>query len=181
MCSGRLHFLCVRFLVVHATLANRHLRQLTHRPRFCSNEATDGLCSQCYKVKMSALLLKAEQPSSVVAAQPPLAEAPSADPLPIAPKPAPSPALTGTSTSATHARLPPDDDPAETATKKKNRCYTCKKKVGLLGFECKCGRLLCASHRQAEEHDCCYDYRAEGKKAIEVANPRVQFAKITDV
>ena len=37
---------------------------------------------------------------------------------------------------------------------KKNRCTSCKKKVGLLGFECQCGGNFCSSHRHADQHDC---------------------------
>ena len=37
---------------------------------------------------------------------------------------------------------------------KKNRCTLCKKKVGLLGFECQCGGNFCTSHRHADQHDC---------------------------
>ena len=37
---------------------------------------------------------------------------------------------------------------------KKNRCTSCNKKVGLLGFECKCGGNFCTSHRHADQHDC---------------------------
>ena len=37
---------------------------------------------------------------------------------------------------------------------KKNKCTSCKKKVGLLGFDCQCGGNFCASHRHADQHDC---------------------------
>ena len=33
-----------------------------------------------------------------------------------------------------------------TKKEKKNRCNTCNKKVGLTGFECKCGEVYCGSH-----------------------------------
>jgi hypothetical protein len=65
--------------------------------------------------------------------------------------------------------------------KKKNRCAVCRQNVGLLGFECKCGRLLCTAHRQAEEHSCDYDYRTEGKKRLEAANPLVTFPKLGSI
>lgn len=34
------------------------------------------------------------------------------------------------------------------------KCDQCQKKVGLLGFECKCGKTLCATHRYPETHGC---------------------------
>jgi len=39
---------------------------------------------------------------------------------------------------------------------KKNRCThdQCKKKVGLLGFDCKCGGYYCANHRHTDQHNC---------------------------
>jgi hypothetical protein len=37
------------------------------------------------------------------------------------------------------------------------------------------------THLQAEEHDCSYDYRSEGKKKLEAANPRIAFQKIGDL
>lgn len=49
----------------------------------------------------------------------------------------------------------------------KNRCTTCKKKTGLLGFNCKCGGNFCASHRHADQHECkCIEEMK--KEAIEI-------------
>jgi hypothetical protein len=54
----------------------------------------------------------------------------------------------------------------------KNRCEQCKKKVGIIGLKCKCNKLFCVSHLQAELHGCNYDYKKEGqenlKKIMEV-------------
>jgi len=38
-----------------------------------------------------------------------------------------------------------------------------------MGQQCKCGKLLCISHLQAEQHACGYDFRSEGKKELEKA------------
>jgi hypothetical protein len=83
--------------------------------------------------------------------------------------------------SVADAAAEPSSAASPEPTKKKNRCFVCKKSVGLLGFECKCGRLLCTSHRQAEEHQCEFDYRAEGKKRLADANPLVAFSKVNDI
>ena len=32
----------------------------------------------------------------------------------------------------------------------RKRCFNCKKKVGLLGIECKCGFVYCNTHRLPE-------------------------------
>ena len=43
--------------------------------------------------------------------------------------------------------------------KKKNRCFVCKKKVGLTGFTCRCGGLFCSIHRYSDKHECGFDYK----------------------
>jgi hypothetical protein len=50
---------------------------------------------------------------------------------------------------------------------KKSRCDACHKKVGIMGHSCKCGKLFCISHLQAEEHQCTYDYKTEGRLQLE--------------
>ncbi|MBN3288448.1 ZFAN5 protein, partial [Polyodon spathula] len=63
-------------------------------------------------------------------------------------------------------------------TKKKNRCYICRKKLGLTGFDCRCGNLFCGIHRYSDEHGCPYDYRAEAAEKIRKENPIVVAEKI---
>merc|ERR1711963_1307758 len=43
----------------------------------------------------------------------------------------------------------PDDD-GHKEGEKKNRCLSCKKKVGLTGFTCRCGGLFCSIHRYSD-------------------------------
>uniref|UniRef100_A0A1B6EPF2 AN1-type domain-containing protein n=1 Tax=Cuerna arida TaxID=1464854 RepID=A0A1B6EPF2_9HEMI len=64
---------------------------------------------------------------------------------------------------------------------KKNRCATCRKKVGLTGFECRCGGLYCAAHRYSERHDCTFDYRTLGAEEIRKNNPVVIAEKIRKI
>ena len=33
-------------------------------------------------------------------------------------------------------------------------CIICHKKMGLLGFECKCHNVFCSKHRLPEDHVC---------------------------
>jgi predicted nucleic acid binding AN1-type Zn finger protein len=35
-----------------------------------------------------------------------------------------------------------------------SRCAICQKKVGILGFECKCKGTFCEKHRMMESHQC---------------------------
>ncbi|XP_037413491.1 zinc finger A20 and AN1 domain-containing stress-associated protein 2-like [Triticum dicoccoides] len=62
--------------------------------------------------------------------------------------------------------------------KAKGRCASCGRKVGLMGFECRCGGVFCGEHRYSDRHDCCYDYRGAGRDAISQANPVVRADKV---
>ena len=62
-----------------------------------------------------------------------------------------------------------------------SRCTTCRKRVGLTGFNCKCGNLFCASHRYSDKHDCPFDYRTAGRDAIAKANPVVKADKLDKI
>ncbi|KAG9261506.1 AN1-type zinc finger protein 5a [Astyanax mexicanus] len=61
---------------------------------------------------------------------------------------------------------------------KKNRCFTCRKRVGLTGFDCRCGNLFCGIHRYSDKHNCTYDYKAEAAAKIRKENPVVVADKI---
>lgn len=61
---------------------------------------------------------------------------------------------------------------------KKNRCFMCRKKVGLTGFDCRCGNLFCGLHRYSDKHNCPYDYKAEAADKIRKENPVVVAEKI---
>lgn len=62
-----------------------------------------------------------------------------------------------------------------------SRCATCRKRVGLTGFSCKCGNLFCAMHRYSDKHDCTYDYRTVGQSAIAKANPVIKADKVDKI
>jgi len=61
---------------------------------------------------------------------------------------------------------------------KKRRCGICKKKIGLTGFDCRCGGLFCSTHRYSDSHNCNFDYKIDGREKIRKANPLVQDDKI---
>ncbi|CAA0842816.1 Zinc finger A20 and AN1 domain-containing stress-associated protein 2 [Striga hermonthica] len=62
-----------------------------------------------------------------------------------------------------------------------NRCASCRKRVGLTGFDCKCGSLFCSAHRYADKHECPFDYRAAGRDAIAKANPIIKADKLDKI
>ncbi|XP_051757877.1 AN1-type zinc finger protein 5 isoform X3 [Ctenopharyngodon idella] len=90
------------------------------------------------------------------------------------------------------AQASSDGDQTPDKNKKKNRCFTCRKKVGLtgihdrlnplafvsIGFDCRCGNLFCAIHRYSDKHDCPYDYRGAAAARIRKENPIVVAEKI---
>ncbi|CAD6224437.1 unnamed protein product [Miscanthus lutarioriparius] len=59
-----------------------------------------------------------------------------------------------------------------------NRCSSCRKRVGLTGFRCRCGELFCGAHRYSDRHGCSFDYKGAGRDAIARENPVVRAAKI---
>lgn len=67
--------------------------------------------------------------------------------------------------------------------KKKNRCVfqSCKRKVGLTGFDCRCGGLFCWEHRYSDKHNCEFDYKELGQDQIRKANPIVVGEKIQKI
>ncbi|XP_067886056.1 AN1-type zinc finger protein 5-like isoform X3 [Heterodontus francisci] len=85
----------------------------------------------------------------------------------------PSPLAAPASTSGREDKSPEEPRP------KKNRCFQCRKKVGLTaGFDCRCGNLFCGLHRYSDKHNCPYDYKAEAAMKIRKENPIIVAEKI---
>ncbi|XP_066460268.1 AN1-type zinc finger protein 5 [Eleutherodactylus coqui] len=84
----------------------------------------------------------------------------------------PSPSVSQPSTSQNEEKSP------ELPKPKKNRCFMCRKKIGLTGFDCRCGNLFCGLHRYSDKHNCPYDYKAEAAAKIRKENPVVVAEKI---
>ncbi|GAM26264.1 hypothetical protein SAMD00019534_094390 [Acytostelium subglobosum LB1] len=61
------------------------------------------------------------------------------------------------------------------------RCFSCTKKVGLLGFKCRCDYVYCSTHRYADKHECSFDYKTAGKAALAKANPVIAGSKINKI
>lgn len=62
-----------------------------------------------------------------------------------------------------------------------NRCSTCRKKVGLTGFRCRCGVTFCGTHRYPEMHSCAFNYKDAGREAIAKANPLIKAVKLEKI
>ncbi|XP_051140188.1 zinc finger A20 and AN1 domain-containing stress-associated protein 5-like [Andrographis paniculata] len=77
--------------------------------------------------------------------------------------------------ASTEAETPPP------VRREVNRCFGCRRKVGLTGFRCRCGELFCAEHRYTDRHECSYDYKSAGREAIARENPVVKAAKIIKI
>jgi hypothetical protein len=82
------------------------------------------------------------------------------------------------STSGPAAEQPSEP---EKKPKAKNRCDTCKKKVGLTGFDCRCGGIFCSMHRYSDKHDCSFNYREQGAAEIRRNNPQIMGQKINKI
>lgn len=64
----------------------------------------------------------------------------------------------------------------------KNRCFMCRKKVELTGFECWCGSVYCAVHRYSDVHNCSHNYKADAaEKNQKKENPVVVGEKIQKI
>lgn len=149
---------------------------------FFGSSATMNMCSKCHK----DMLLKQEQAklaassfgsvlngsSSSNGSEPILATGVDVQVNPVELKTVstqPSP----TSGSGENVEAKPKEGP--------NRCTTCKKRVGLTGFKCRCGEVFCSSHRYSDKHDCPFDYRTAARDAIAKANPVVKAEKLDKI
>mmetsp|Transcript_671 Transcript_671/g.713 ORF Transcript_671/g.713 Transcript_671/m.713 type:complete len:126 (+) Transcript_671:2-379(+) len=54
-----------------------------------------------------------------------------------------------------------------------DRCWTCKKVVGPLSFQCKCQHNFCSRHRVPEVHGCTFDHRTVGIRKLSEDNPQI--------
>ena len=64
---------------------------------------------------------------------------------------------------------------------KTNRCLECKKKVGYLGFDCKCKGYFCSSHRYPEKHNCTYDHKTDHINKLRADNPQIMAEKVQKI
>ncbi|KAI2661776.1 AN1-type zinc finger protein 5 [Labeo rohita] len=172
---------------------------------FYGNPRTNGMCSVCYKEHLqrqqgggrnsppgekaatspvgspgaSAVTVESTPVPATEAVTPPEERTSSSSPSPVTQQmTAMSISQDTATTDSDRAEASSDGDQTPDKNKKKNRCFTCRKKVGLTGFDCRCGNLFCAIHRYSDKHDCPYDYRGAAAARIRKENPIVVAEKI---
>ncbi|KAL5566608.1 hypothetical protein UlMin_029772 [Ulmus minor] len=158
---------------------------------FFGSAATMNMCSKCHKdimmkqeqAKLAASsfgsIVNGSSSSSVNEPAPAAAPATASDggvvdiqTNPVEPKTISVQPLFG-SGSAENGEIKPKEGP--------KRCSSCNKRVGLTGFNCRCGNLFCAVHRYSDKHACPYDYRTAARDAIAKANPVVKAEKLDKI
>jgi len=153
---------------------------------FFGNPSTGNMCSKCYKetiAKGAAAAPPTVAPPAAAATPPPPAQVtpqPKAEPKPEASSSeAPAPAA-GVVRTADEAVDPAEGPPKKVQTNT-SRCWTCNRKIGLLGFQCKCEYFFCAEHRYSDKHECSFDFKAQGKELLSKANPTIKFSKLDSI
>ncbi|CAK7329357.1 unnamed protein product [Dovyalis caffra] len=154
-------------------------------PRLCVNNcgffgspATENLCSKCYRdLHQSQPLNQLLNPSSSASVSP--FASPAVDVIKVS-----------TNQTAPVVAVVEDDNKEEVKAEpavvvqqqqQPNRCLTCRRRVGLTGFKCRCGMVFCGTHRYPEQHDCEFDFKSLGKEQIAKANPVVKGEKLQKI
>lgn len=137
---------------------------------FFGNPLTSNMCSKCHRDVQARQ--QQQQPSLI-------------DTKVEAPKPEPPQAvIPPPAAQAPAAEQPSGEDDQDGGRKVQvdtTRCWSCNKKVGLLGFKCRCEYVFCSTHRYSDKHECNFDYKSMNKAALEKANPVVKGSKLEKI
>jgi len=81
---------------------------------------------------------------------------------------------------AKNPKKPEEEKKERPVQENKMKCWTCNKKVGLTGIECRCGYVFCGTHRMPEDHQCDFDYKTAGQDLLRKQNNKVEADKLGD-
>ncbi|PRP81995.1 hypothetical protein PROFUN_10489 [Planoprotostelium fungivorum] len=156
---------------------------------FFGNPLTANCCSKCYRDSQAKKAPETLPMDSMDVDPIRTVSVPTSNPLTSPPLSSLSPLLPMETTPtpiATTAATPTTETKEEEAPTKKvqtdtTKCFQCRKRVGLLGFKCRCNYIFCSGHRHATDHACDFDYKAMQKTKLEAANPQIVKAKLDKI
>jgi len=147
---------------------------------FFGNPLTSNFCSKCYRDKQKApSTLDTSSITTLTSSSFAAFNASSATPKPDNTEPTPPLITTPISPAATESSE--DGEGSKRIQQDTTRCWSCNKKVGLLGFRCRCEYVFCGLHRYSDKHDCPFDYKTLGRTQLTKANPVVIGSKLDKI
>lgn len=129
----------------------------------CRNPACMNMCSKCYREQLSEQERAAANGKTAAAAlnasrmdmgKPDSPVVPAPVPAALEPQSASVPAKAEAEVSAPDVKASESAAVASSSAERRRpvqlntgRCFTCRKKIGLTGFQCRCEYFFCAQHR----------------------------------
>ena len=73
-------------------------------------------------------------------------------------------------------------EPPRKIQKNRKRCFSCNRKVGLTGMECRCKYIFCSRCRYPDQHNCTFDYKNHDRKNLsKIVQGGGQFSKLEKI
>ncbi|KAL3308874.1 Candidapepsin-3 [Cichlidogyrus casuarinus] len=126
----------------------------------------DGYCSKCHQdmlknVSDSQTQRKTPEPKVL-----PTLPVAAVDPTP------------ETSASTAAPEPLPDADKEQHKPSAPAACWTCRRRLKLMPFDCQCGGQFCSEHRYTDKHNCPFDFQSAEKVQIARNNPQIVSSKV---